>query len=200
MSLVKKRTLTVELLRRLLDYNPDTGVFRWRYDMRRIPMDGVAGNINADKYRRIVINHECMLAHRLAWLYVYGEWPKGDIDHINRERDDNRIANLRDATRSQNIHYSRPSSLNKSGIKGVSWAKKSKKWFAQIKINGRSIHLGSFDTPESAGAAYQAAAKIHFKDFAYLPDNALPSLGQDFTRPMQCPAGLSEALLYGANP
>lgn len=214
MSAVKKRTLTAELARRLLDYNPDTGVFRWRYDIRRVPMNGIAGRKNADGYWGIGINKEYILAHRLAWLYVHGEWPEGDVDHVNRVRDDNRITNLRVATRSQNIHYSRPRKSNKSGYKGVHFVKyerhrvlangKTKyteeKWCAQIKINGHSIHLGYFPSAIKASEAYQAAAKYHFKEFAYLPDNALPSLAQNFTRPMQCPAGLSEALLYGATP
>ena len=200
MSAVKDRKLTVDVLRRLLDYNPDTGVFRWRYDMRRVPMDGVAGRKNVDGYWGVSVNKEYILAHRLAWFYVYGEWPNGDVDHINRNRSDNRICNLRVATRAQNVHYSRPSSKNKSGYKGVHFIKRQKLWGAQIKVDGRSINLGSYADPKLASAAYQAAAKKHFGEFAYLPDNALTSPVRNFTRPMQCPAGLSEALLYGANP
>ena len=200
MSAVKDRKLTVDVLRRLLDYNQETGVFRWRYDMRRVPMDGIAGRKSTDGYVRIGINGEQVLAHRLAWFYVNGKWPKGDVDHINRIRNDNRIFNLRDATRSQNIHYSRPKWSNKSGFKGVHWAKTQGKWIAQIKINQRGIHLGQFGSAEAASEAYQNAAKRYFKEFAYLPDNALPSPVQNINHPMRYPVGFSEALLYGANP
>ena len=204
MAIDIKRKLTVETLRHLLDYNQDTGVFRWRYNMRTKAIGDVAGR-NVRGYRKISINRESIYAHRLAWLFVYGEWPQGEIDHINRKRDDNRIENLRTATKSQNRHYAGLGKSNRSGFRGVHFSKTDKygkeRWRAQIKINGHRIHIGYFDIPEAAHEAYQAAAKHYFGDFAYLPDNALPSPEQRVSPlPMQCPAGLSEALLYGANP
>jgi len=102
------------------------------------------------------------LAHRLAWLFTYGVWPVMDIDHIDRDPVNNRIANLRLATCSQNGGNARISARNTSGIKGVCWHKNTKKWQAQITVNRRNHALGYFDDINAACAAYRAAAQVHF--------------------------------------
>jgi hypothetical protein len=98
-------------------------------------------------------------AARLAWLYVHGERPAGEIDHINGNRADNRIANLRIATRSQNC-------ANKKGVSGVTWHKRQKKWHARIKRHGQLHHIGSFSTYEEALAARNSAHASVFGEFS----------------------------------
>jgi hypothetical protein len=106
------------------------------------------------------------LAHRVAWLYMTGEWPAGDIDHINNNRSDNRFSNLRPATRSLNIANSTKKKSNSSGFKGVSFSKANRKWFAKITVNYRQQSLGYFNTPQEAHAAYVHAAREAFGEFA----------------------------------
>ena len=105
-------------------------------------------------------------AHRLAWFFVYGEWPQKQIDHINGNKSDNRISNLRLATASQNLSNKGITKSNTSGYKGVSFNRTKKKWMASIKVNKKSINLGYFLTPEEASEAYKAAAIKHHGEFA----------------------------------
>lgn len=107
------------------------------------------------------------MAHRLAWLYIYGEWPIDQLDHINRNTSDNRIENLREATQSQNnANRSANKSKKYSPLKGVSFYPDSKRWTASIRINNKNRHLGCFDTAEEAHAAYVAEADQVFGEFA----------------------------------
>ena len=113
------------------------------------------------KYQQIRLLGETHYAHRLAWLYVHGEWPKNDIDHRDGDTWNNRISNLRDVTRSvNNRNVLRPRRNGSSGIVGVSWHKATGKWQANIYA-GKHIHLGRFDTKEEAAAAYQRAKLIY---------------------------------------
>lgn len=132
----------------LYHYNRDDGLFRHRVT------DQVVGRLRKDGYRRISIHGVPYFAHRLALFYVNGAWPDGDVDHINGIRSDNRLENLRPATRSQNLHNPnrKKNSSNTSGFPGV--RAHGKKWVASIKINYRPIHVGTYDTPEQAHAAY----------------------------------------------
>lgn len=159
--------LTAETVRKLLDYEPETGVFRWRVGAsgRRGGKGSVAGCLRRDSYRSLQVNGETYAEHRLAWLYVYGEWPSGEIDHINMVRDDNRIDNLRIATRSQNKANSQAKRNNPTGFKGVHLNKVGK-FEAKITLNSRQKHLGRFQTAEEAHAAYCAAAEKFFGEFA----------------------------------
>jgi HNH endonuclease/AP2 domain len=149
--------VTPERLRQVLDYNPSNGVFVWRVTASNRAVAGsVAGNKSRKGYIRIRLGRREFLAHRLAWLYVYGVWPVGQIDHHNELKSDNRIDNLRDATGSWNQHnITAPQRNNVAGFRGVSWRKN--KWVAQIMLRGRSIHLGRFNCAEDAHAAYVAA-------------------------------------------
>lgn len=102
----------------------------------------------------------------MAWLYVYGEWPDFEIDHINGDAHDNRICNLRRATHQQNMANSKVRAHNASGLKGVQRHTLSRKWRARIQVSGRTIHIGLFDTKEEAHEAYMRAARFHFGEFA----------------------------------
>jgi hypothetical protein len=114
----------------------------------------------------IRVNNVLHYAHRLAYLYMLGEWPTDDIDHANGISSDNRWANLRPATRSQNLANKGKSPFNTSGFKGVSFCKTTDRWRAQIEVRGTPVHIGRYDTPEEAHAAYIEAAREYFGEFA----------------------------------
>jgi hypothetical protein len=155
--------LTVDQLRDTFDYDANTGVFVWKIR----PSKAVkAGDVAGCKEKRIGyitigIAGRIYKAHRLAWFYVYGSWPKGLIDHINGNKADNRIDNLRDVFadgNSQNVR--KPNRRNKSGFMGVIWFQN--KWRASISVNGKSKWLGDYSTPEEAHQVYlEAKRKYH---------------------------------------
>ena len=153
--------LTQERLKELLHYCPDTGVFTWRINRGHVPAGRVAGSISDQGYRNVDIEKKKYKAHRLAWLYMYGVMPDGHLDHINRDKLDNRIANLREVTNSQNEQNKVSRRDNTSGYRGVVWHKPTKKWRAEIKIAQKKIHLGLFVNPEDAARAYAAAAAVY---------------------------------------
>lgn len=152
--------LTAERLREVLRYEPETGVFI------RVDDGRIAGGKTGTGYRLISVFGKQYYAHRLAWLYIVGEFPSLCIDHINGDRMDNRFSNLRIAEHRQNCANARRSSANTSGLKGVSWSKAAGKWQANVKRDGVNIYLGLFKTREAAHAAYMDAAKQHFGEFA----------------------------------
>lgn len=150
----------------VLDYDPETGIFKWKVAISNFVKPGSrAGRVREDGYRAISFGERLYTAHRLAWFYVNGVWPADMLDHINRDRDDNRIANLRGATRGQNMQNRAVSSDNLSGLKGVQKGKWNR-WTARITVGGKRKRIGWFDTPEEAHAAYLAAAKQYFGEFA----------------------------------
>lgn len=156
--------LTAERLRELLRYDSETGEFHWRGGEGRPRKKTKAGCKDKDGYIRIKVDQRLYAAHRLAWLYVHGEWPKHTIDHKNCVRSDNRIENLRDITREANMQNvkSAPRSNKSSGLLGASWHKAAGDWRANIAVNGKKRHLGRFDTAEEAHAAYlKAKAELH---------------------------------------
>jgi hypothetical protein len=141
---------TQEELKRVLDYNPDTGIFVWKLKNRAHKSGVIAGNIHRFGYRRISVNKTECKAHRLAWLYVYGEWPTKHIDHINGIKDDNRICNLRDVSQRDN-------SLNKKihregKLQGCTFHKNG--WQVGINENGRQRYIGRYKTEQEAHARY----------------------------------------------
>jgi hypothetical protein len=163
-----KRGVKAERLREILNYEPMTGEFRWRqYRSGRARAGAVAGTVSPLGYRVIHIEDRAYLAHRLAWVFVYGEWPAGMLDHANHDPLDNRISNLRLATVPQNRANSKVRSDNIVGLKGVRRQPRSAtRWAARITRQGKTIFLGSFPSPEEAHAAYCSAAKEIFGDFA----------------------------------
>jgi hypothetical protein len=159
--------ITAERLRELLNYDPATGQFTWLVKPSpRIRVGGVAGHERPDGYRQIGLDRRLYLTHRLVWLYMTGEWPLDQIDHINGDRADNRWLNLRPATCSQNKANSGAARNNTSGFKGVSWHSRWLKWRTNITVNGRQRSLGYFDCPAEAHEAYVRAAEKHFGKFA----------------------------------
>ena len=159
--------ITQSELKQLLDYNPDTGIFTWKVKKIGIKFIGSkAGTYDKDKYIQIKINQKIYRSHRLAWLYQYGIFPKFDLDHINGIKDDNRICNLREVTASQNMFNTKIKITNTSGIKGISWCKRDKRWIAHLSINKKQTHLGSFkDLKLAKNAVIEARNKYH-KEFA----------------------------------
>ena len=156
--------MTQAQLKEILDYNPDTGVFTWLISRGPRPAGSVAGVVKRSGYVTIGVHGKTYLAHRLAWLYVHGEFPVDQIDHVNREKADNRIKNLRPSTQSENLQNMSKPCTNTSGIVGVIWCKQTSKWRAQIQLNRRMIHIGRFETIEEAAAA-RAAAKAKYHTF-----------------------------------
>jgi hypothetical protein len=147
--------ITQKRLKEVLDYDPDTGVFTWKVQTNfRIPINSVAGKLNTRGYRSIKIDKKDYLAHRLVWLYVHGEWPPQLIDHINGDKLDNRLCNIRCATYSQN-------NTNRINARGYSMV--GKMFHARIVVKRKGIHLGSYKTAEEARQAYLVAQKqLHF--------------------------------------
>ena len=124
-------------LKKILSYDEKTGIFMVKNNAN------VTSHIN-NMYLIIHIDGVRYQAHRLAWLYVYGKFPNGEIDHINGDESDNRILNLRDVSHAENMKNQRVRSNNTSGVMGVSWHKTNKKWCSLIIVNGQRINLGSF--------------------------------------------------------
>lgn len=162
----KSRLPTHNEVLEALEYDPESGVFRWKTrPSNRVSVGDIAGRVMWHGYRLVSINGAVVLAHRLAWFYVHGEWPAGQIDHINAVRGDNRISNLRVASIAENNRNCRRRQ-SRSGLKGVTWHAKTKKWVAQIKKDYRTHYLGLFPRKEDAHAAYRAAAKRLHGEFA----------------------------------
>jgi hypothetical protein len=159
--------LTQSELKEFVHYDSNTGIFTWiKSTAKCIKIGSVAGSIG-DGYIRLKIKYKSYRAHRLAWLYMMGEFPeKGlEIDHKNMNRSDNRWVNLRCATKAQNMQNRAVFTNSKSGLKGVSWDKDAKKWRARLFINGINKHLGFALTPEKAFELYKNAAEAHHKSF-----------------------------------
>jgi hypothetical protein len=145
--------LSHEEIKRLLNYDPDTGKFTWKITVNsRAPAGSVAGCINPDGYRQIRVAGIVYKAHRLAWLYVTGKFPLNGVDHINGDRMDNRIDNLRDVSHRENHQNTK---FHRNGrLFGTSFHKQSKKWEARIRVRDKRIYLGSFDTEQEAHKSY----------------------------------------------
>lgn len=156
--------LTQSILRNLLSYDPETGLFtRLVVTCNKVKIGDIAGSLHYSGYIHIRVLGVIQNAQRLAWLYMTGSFPNGEIDHINGNRSDNRLSNLRDVSKSVNLQNQRKAqSSNKAKLLGVDYRKNLKKWVAQIQINGVKHYLGTFSTPELAHAAYtKAKREIH---------------------------------------
>lgn len=154
----------IELVLLLLDYEPATGTFYWQVSRGRVKKGSIAGSKDSHGYLRIRINSRSYGAHNLAWLITTGSWSNKLIDHRNGLRDDNRVTNLREIDHvgnAQNVSVLARHNNHSSGLLGVSWSERSKKWHAYIRHSGRKHNLGGFASPEEAHAAYLAAKRIH---------------------------------------
>lgn len=145
-------------LKQLLNYAPDTGIFIWL--TRR--GGARAGCVASNGYRKIGIDGAEYYAHRVAWVYVHGTFPAHDIDHIDGNRDNNKLCNLRAAKRAENQQNRGVHPKNTSGFAGVYYERRTNKWRAQITVNYTQKRLGRFNTPEAAYEAYLTAkASLH---------------------------------------
>lgn len=154
------KNLTQSQLKDALSYDATTGAFTWLISSGGAVAGCVANCKNPKGYVKIGFRGANYSAHRLAWLFVYGEWPKGQLDHINMDKSDNRICNLRDVDQNVNQHnrlHARRD--NKTGFLGVSWNTRLQKYKAQIGVNGKGRGLGYFDSPERAHEAYLTAKR-----------------------------------------
>lgn len=155
--------LDVERLKERLSYNPETGEFVWRISYGSAKAGSMAGHISNKGYRRIPVNKKHYQSHQLAWLYVHGEFPEHEIDHINGDKLDNRTINLRSVTRKENGRNVRIPTHNTSGIMGVRWNKLEQKWKAYIKVNGINKGVGTFfDKFDAICARKSAEVKYKF--------------------------------------
>lgn len=159
---------TIAELRKLLHYDPDTGALTWRRRAgaracwnTRYAGQGALACVHEDGYRKGRIHRVLYRAHRVAWALHHGSWPAGHIDHVNGDRSDNRIANLRDVDRSTNQRNMRTPSDNTSGRIGVWWNKANGKWIAEIRAAGEKKHLGSFAQFEDACKARENAEQAY---------------------------------------
>ena len=161
--LMTEMNLTLDRLKKVLSYDHTTGVFHWRVSTsNRVKAGRMAGRDNGVGYLRLMLDRRLYYTHRLAWMYVHGTMPEVEIDHINGNRSDNRISNLRLAQHRENGQNQVLRKTNTSGKHGVSWSKPHNKWAAYIMKDGRKRHLGLFDSLEDAGDAYLAGkARLH---------------------------------------
>ncbi len=151
----------------LLSYGTEAGLFTWKVSRSRLAKIGsVAGTHRPDGYISIGIDGRYYLAHRLAFLLTHGYFPK-EVDHINGVKTDNRACNLREATRQQNMYNRGKYLSNSSGFKGVYFDRKCGRYNAQASLNGRTVFIGSSETPELASELYNTFAAQHHSEFLH---------------------------------
>jgi hypothetical protein len=162
-----KDTVPVSRVKELLSYDADTGIVSRKIGVgNRWPAGPLNTMPNSAGYLRVRIDGARCFVHRLVWVIATGAYPVGDIDHINCNKADNRLSNLRQARRSENCCNKPARKDNKAGVKGIHWDKKQKAWRAEIEFEGRRFHLGSFRSAEDAAEAYRYAALERHGRFA----------------------------------
>ena len=160
--------MNIVYLKTLFEFNKLTGNLHWKVSRsNRVKVGSEAGYINThDGYRYINIDRKMYKAHRLVWLYVFGEFPDGILDHKNQCRSDNRIHNLRECSQSENMCNRGKTANNTSGYKGVCFHKTTGKWRASVIKHGKKHSLGLHFTPEDAYIAYVKGCELIHKEFA----------------------------------
>ena len=157
--------ITQEFLKEHLEYR-DGYLWWFKPTSIRVKIGQQFGSCHNGGYRRGMLKSKNCYEHRLIWFYHYGKWPKDQIDHINGIKDDNRIENLREATKQQNQFNRKSERGSSSQYKGVSWCKLSKKWRAYYQHKGKLYHLGLYETEEEAAEAYRKATEHLHKEYA----------------------------------
>jgi hypothetical protein len=157
--------LTHDVLKGVLDYYPDSGIFKSRNKTSKKPAGSVVGCIGTHGYLVIAVKGRSYLAHRLAWFYMHGEWPKDLIDHVNGVKVDNRFVNLRECSKSQNGQNSK-ARKSFSGVKSVEWHTGAGKWRVRMEVAGKRHHIGFFVCLEQAEQAAIAARERLHGEFA----------------------------------
>lgn len=170
---LREADITQELLRRIFDYNPETGTLtkiKYVNGNKRGPYEGRARAgapaTNGSRHVRATIGENNFLAHRLIWIWWHGRAPNGKLDHINRVRDDNRIANLREASDFENAHNKSLHKRNRSGVTGVRWIPEIQKWEARIMANRKRHLLGTTSSFEEAVYRRREAERCLYKEFS----------------------------------
>lgn len=164
-----EQLLSAREARRLLDYDPLTGAMRWKIWPRTGRPNGrEIRATNAQGYRVVTVGGRQYRVHRVAWLVTYGVWPKELLDHVNGIRTDNRLINLREANRAENNRNRGMSRNNTTGFKGVIFCRDRNKWQAKIYRNNKAVHLGRFNSPQEAYAAYCKASREYHGEFRRL--------------------------------
>lgn len=159
----------IEKLNEMLRYEPDTGLIYWKVSRKggRARAGSIAGHVGCRGYIKITVGGEFLLAHRVAFALLRGAWPENEIDHINGIKSDNRIGNLREATKKQNQANKGVLKSSYTGLKGVSFRKARNKFVARISNGEKRIFLGLFETAQEAHEAYCKAAKEMHGEFAW---------------------------------
>lgn len=155
---------TLQVFKSLFRYDPETGIITWNCDRNhKIKKGMVAGSLSNNGYIYIKPRGLNMSAHRIAWFLYYGDWPKGVVDHINRDKTDNRIANLRDVTQKVN-NQNHPPRKNLFGVPGIYYRKSRKKCYVvMIGVDNKNVFIGSYESLLDAYAARKSAeAKYGF--------------------------------------
>jgi hypothetical protein len=153
----KNIELSHEELLKILEYDPDTGIFTWTGLRSGTKSGKIAGTLSSDGYWQIQISGKIYRSHRLAWFYVYKKWPEGMLDHIDRDTLNASINNLRESSPTDNQRNRKVNKNSSTGVKGVSFNANSGKYEAYIKINYTKKHLGLFSSIEEAQLAQQMA-------------------------------------------
>ena len=158
--------LNQQIVKELFNYNSETGILSNAFDRSsRAKKNNRVGSVSpVHGYRTFSINKKTYYEHRIIWLYVYGYFPK-TIDHINNDKTDNRLINLRECTQSQNCANRIISKANTSGFKGVSWNNEKQKWRVILVANKKRLYLGDFLSKFEAKKVYDLNAKKYFGDF-----------------------------------
>ena len=160
-------------------FDPETGVITRLVTAKAFKAGDRAGSLTSHGYLMLKFHETRCLAHRAAFAMHYGRWPTGQVDHINGDRSDNRICNLREVSNSQNQMNAGLNSRNTSGRKGIWWSKDESRWRAHIIVDKKKLYLGSYKTPDEAAHAYNKAAVHLHGEFARLnPTGAAPSPGE----------------------
>lgn len=155
-----------KILSTFLRYDPNSGNLYWKVSRQCVKEGDIAGTCYQNQYLRVTVNYKRYGNHRVAWLLTHGEWPKGRLDHIDRDPSNNRISNLRLATHEQNMQNRKVAKNSKSGTTGVAFDQRRNSWVAYIQVKGKTIHLGRSKDKNTVIALRKSAETKYFKEFS----------------------------------